>query len=52
MYNEAEQLIVDQAPWAPLWHSNGESYIIKPYVKGLPLSPLVIPRLRFVHFVE
>ena len=52
LYNEAEQLIVDQAPWAPLWHSNGDSYIIQPYIRGLPLTPLVIPRLRFVHFVE
>ncbi len=52
LYNQAEQLIIDQAPWAPLWHSNGESYIIKPYIKGLPLTPLVIPRLRFVHFIE
>ena len=52
LYNEAEQLIIDQAPWAPLWHSNGESYIIKPHIKGLPLTPLVIPRLRFVHFIE
>ena len=52
LYNEAEQLIVDQSPWAPLWHSNGESYIIKPYVKGLPLTPLVIPRLKFVYFTE
>ena len=52
LYHEAEQLLVEQAPWAPLWHSNGDSYIIKPYIKGLPLTPLVIPRLRFVHFIE
>ncbi len=52
LYNEAEQLIIDQAPWAPLFHSNGDSYIIKPYVKGLPLTPLVIPRLRYVYFTE
>ena len=52
LYQEAEQLIVDEAPWAPLWHSNGESYLIKPYIKGLPLSPLVIPRFRFVYFIE
>ena len=52
LYNEAEQLIIDQAPWVPLFHSNGDSYIIKPYVKGLPLSPLVIPRLRYVYFTE
>ena len=52
LYNEAEQLIIDQAPLAPLFHSNGDSYIIKPYVKGLPLTPLVISRLRYVYFTE
>ena len=52
LYHEAEQMILDGAPWAPLWHSNGEHYLIKPNVKGLPLSPLVIPRYRFVYFVE
>ncbi len=51
-YYEAERLIVEEAPWAPLWHSNGESYLIQPYIGGLPLSPLVIPRLRYVYFVE
>ena len=52
LYHEAEQAILDGAPWVPLWHSNGEHYLIKPYVKGLPLSSLVIPRLRFVYFIE
>ncbi len=52
LYNEAEEMIVEEAPWAPLWHSNGDSYLIKPYVKGLPLSPLVIPRFRYVYFEE
>ena len=52
LYKQAEQMIVDESPWAPLWHSNGESYLIKPYIKGFPLSPLVIPRYRFVYFTE
>ena len=52
LYRDAEQMILDGAPWVPLWHSNGEHYLIKPYVKGLPLSALVIPRLRYVYFIE
>ena len=52
LYNEAEEMIIEEAPWAPLWHSNGDNYLIKPYVKGLPLSPLVIPRFRYVYFEE
>ena len=52
MYQEAERMILDGAPWTPLYHTNGDHYIIKPYIKGWPLSPLVIPRFRFVHFIE
>ena len=52
LYREAEQMILDGAPWAPLWHSAGEHYLIKPYVQDFPLSSLVIPRLRFVYFTE
>ena len=52
LYREAEQMILDGAPWAPLYHSNGEYYLIKPYIKGWPLSSLIIPRFRFVYFEE
>ena len=52
LYQQAERMILEGAPWVPLWHSTGEIYLIKPYVKGFPLSPLVIPRLRFVYFIE
>ena len=52
LYQQAEEMIIDAAPWAPLYHSNGESYLIKPYIKGFPLSPLVIPRFRYVYFIE
>ena len=52
LYQQAEEMIIDASPWAPLYHSNGESYLIKPYIKGFPLSPLVIPRFRYVYFIE
>ncbi len=52
LYREAEQMILDGAPWVPIYHSSGEHYLIKPYVKGFPISSLVIPRFRFVYFIE
>ena len=52
LYREAERMILAGAAWAPLWHSAGDNYLVKPYVKGLNLSPLIIPRFRFVYFVE
>jgi oligopeptide transport system substrate-binding protein len=48
MYQQAEQLVVDEAPCLPLWH--GTNYIlVEPYVKGYELSPLGIPDLSKVY---
>jgi len=48
MYQQAEQLIVDDAPCLPLFH--GANYIlVEPYVKGYELSPLGIPDLTKVY---
>jgi len=48
MYQQAEQLVVDEAPCLPLWH--GTNYIlVKPYVKDYVLSPLGVPDLSRVH---
>ena len=48
MYQQAEQLVVDDAPCLPLWH--GANYIlVEPYVKGYELSPLGITDLSRVY---
>ncbi|MHC1578800.1 MAG: peptide ABC transporter substrate-binding protein [Dehalococcoidia bacterium] len=48
MYQEAEQIIVDDAPCLPLFH--GTNYIlVKPYVKNYVLSPLGIADLSKVY---
>ena len=52
LYNEAEQIILNEAPWVPLWYS-GESYVlVKPEVQDYHLPPLIIPRLRYVWLSE
>ncbi|MCJ7791179.1 MAG: peptide ABC transporter substrate-binding protein [Dehalococcoidia bacterium] len=51
MYQQAEQLVVDDAPCLPLFH--GTNYIlVKPYVKGYELSPLGIPDLSKVYLEQ
>ena len=52
LYNQAEEIIVDDAPWVPLWHSNGGSVLIKPFVNDYFLFPMVIPRYRYIYFTE
>jgi len=48
MYQQAEQLVVDDAPCLPLFH--GTNYIlVKPYVKGYELSAQGIPDLSKVY---
>ena len=48
MYQQAEQLVVDDAPCLPLFH--GANYIlVEHYVKGYELSPLGIPDLSKVY---
>lgn len=47
LYQQAEQLIVNDAPWLPLWY--GKAYLLmKPFVKGYVEAPMVIPTYRFV----
>jgi oligopeptide transport system substrate-binding protein len=51
MYQQAEQLVVDEAPCLPLWF--GANYIlVKPYVKGYELSPLGVPDLSQVYLEQ
>ncbi|HEX5912330.1 MAG TPA: peptide ABC transporter substrate-binding protein, partial [Rubrobacter sp.] len=47
LYQEAEQLIVNDAPWIPLYHGKS-SILVKPYVEGYEATPFVIPNLRYV----
>jgi oligopeptide transport system substrate-binding protein len=48
MYQQAEQLVIADAPCIPLFH--GSSYIlVEPYVKGYELSPMGIPDLTRVY---
>ncbi|HEU0020571.1 MAG TPA: peptide ABC transporter substrate-binding protein [Dehalococcoidia bacterium] len=49
LYNRIEQMILDDAPWVPLWNS-GETYaLVKPDVKGYYLTAMTIPRYRYIY---
>ncbi len=47
LYQQAEQSIIEQAAWVPLYHGRDHA-LVKPYVKGFEFPPMVIPRLRYV----
>jgi ABC-type transport system substrate-binding protein len=47
LYQQAEQIIVDESPWAPLYHGKA-GVLVKPYVEGYFTPPFVIENLRYV----
>ncbi|MGQ9545828.1 MAG: peptide ABC transporter substrate-binding protein [Dehalococcoidia bacterium] len=48
MYQEAEKLVIADAPCLPLFHS-ANYILVKPYVKGYELTPLGIPDFSKVY---
>jgi ABC-type oligopeptide transport system substrate-binding subunit len=47
LYQQAEEIIVQDAPWIPLFHSKSNA-LVKPYVQDYFITPFVIPNLRYV----
>ncbi len=52
LYNQAEQQILDDAPWVPLWFDGESKLLVKPNVHDYLLPPLIIPRYRYVYLTE
>ncbi|MBI4283348.1 MAG: peptide ABC transporter substrate-binding protein [Chloroflexi bacterium] len=47
LYQQAEQIVVNEVPWIPLWYP-GEGYVlIKPQVKDYLLLPIIVPKYRY-----
>ncbi|MEX0786354.1 MAG: peptide ABC transporter substrate-binding protein [Dehalococcoidia bacterium] len=47
LYQEAEQLILDDVPWFPLFFDRYHA-LIKPYVQNYLIPSAIVPRLRFI----
>lgn len=47
LYQEAEQLIVQDSPWVFLWHPRQHT-LVRPYVQGYLAAPVVLPWLKHV----
>ncbi|MBC7263300.1 MAG: peptide ABC transporter substrate-binding protein [Chloroflexi bacterium] len=48
LFQQAEAIIVREAPWVPLWHER-TYLVVKPYVKGVAYTPAIIPWLKDVY---
>ena len=52
LFNRAERLILEDAPWVPLWNGGKTYFLVKPNVRDYFQTPLVIPRLRYVNLSD
>ena len=49
LYHQAEELIVADAAWVPLWFTGDRYALIKPHVRGYRLTPMIVPKLKEIH---
>ena len=52
LYNQIEEMILDDAPWVLLWNDEDWYFLIKPHVRDYFLLPLTIPKFRYIHVAE
>ena len=50
LYNQAEQMILDDAAWVPLWYDSERNLLLKPHIKDYRLVPMTIPKFRYIYF--
>jgi ABC-type transport system substrate-binding protein len=48
LYKQAEQMIVEDAPWVPMWFDTEGFALVKPRVKGFRFTPLIVSKLKDV----
>lgn len=51
LYQQAEQMILDDAAWVPLYFGV-ENWLVKPYVHGFKIPPMKIPKFQYVSIAE
>ena len=52
LYHQAEELIVQDAAWLPLWYSGERYVLIKNHVKDYRVTPMIVPKLKNVRFTD
>lgn len=52
LYNEAEQIIVNDAAWLPLWFDTEAIALVKPHVKNYRFPPITVPKMKDVYIQQ
>ncbi|NQU96711.1 MAG: peptide ABC transporter substrate-binding protein, partial [Chloroflexi bacterium] len=49
LYSQAERVIVEEAPWMPLWFDTEGLALVKQRIKGYKFTPIIVPKLKDVY---
>ena len=52
LYNIAEEMIVQDAPWLPLWYTGERYVLIKDYVEDYRVTPMIVPKLKEIKLTD
>ena len=52
LYHIAENLIVQDAPWLPLWYTGERYVLIKDYVEDYRVTPMIVPKLKQIKLTD
>ena len=52
LYHEAEEIIVNEAAWFPLWYPSERHVLIKSHVRGYKLTPMIVPKMSEIYIVD
>ena len=52
LYHQAEQMIIDDAAWVPLWYTGERYVLIKSHVQDYQVTPMIIPKLKRIHLTN
>ena len=47
LYRQAEQIVISEAAWVPLWYSKGY-VLVKPWIKDYHFPGTIVPKLKYV----
>jgi ABC-type oligopeptide transport system substrate-binding subunit len=51
LYRQAEQIILDDAAWIPIYF-DVENWLVKPYVQNFTIPPIKVPKFQYVSIAE
>lgn len=52
LYRQAEDIIVKDGAWLPLWYSGERYVLIKDYVKDYKVTPMIVPKLKNIRLAD